>query len=80
MTLIVELANAGATIKPRIGLDGDGSVSFMFVRDERAIADITVAGDKTYSFYAHMGNHVASSDDALIGWGIPSDLLSILAD
>lgn len=80
MALIVELVNAGAAAKPRIGLDSDGSISFTFFRDGRAIADFTIPGDKTYSFYARIRDHVASMDDARIGWSIPRDLLSILGD
>jgi hypothetical protein len=79
MALVVEMANAGIVLRPRIGLDSDGSVSFMFVRDRWAVANLTIAGDGTYSFYARSGGHVASMDDARVGWPIPRELLQILA-
>lgn len=81
MTLIAKLSNAGIALRPRIGLDSDGSVGFSFFRDDRAIADMTIPGERpgTYSFYARDGGATAMSDDAPIGGAIPPDLLSILS-
>lgn len=79
MTLIAKLASAGAFLRPRIGLESDGTVGFSFFRDGRAIADMTIPGDATYSYFAQDDGKPSSRDDASIGSSIPSDLLAILA-
>lgn len=78
MTLITKLANAGASLRPTIGLESDGTLGFAFYRDDRVIADMTIPGDKTYSYFAQNGGPPASCDDARIGSPIPRDLLDIL--
>lgn len=79
MVLIAKLATAGASLRPRIGLESDGTVGFSFFREGRAIADMTIPGDSTYSYFAWDDGEPTSRNDARIGSPIPPDLLAILA-
>lgn len=76
--LITKLANAGAALRPRIGLESDGSVGFTFFREGQPIADMTIPGDDTYSYFAQADGPAASDDDAHLELPIPRDLLDIL--
>lgn len=78
--LIVQLAHAGIRLRPRIGPDSDGSISFLFMDGENPLADMSIFGNGTYSFYAERGERTAMSDEVHIGGPVPDELVAILAN
>lgn len=63
--------------RPAVGLDHEGTFSFMWMDDEIS-ADLTVYEDGTYSFFAKGPNSMAMVDDASIAEPLDRRLLSVL--
>ncbi len=76
-TLLWKLAQEGIDRRPAVGLDHEGTFSFMWI-DANVKADLTVYENGTYSFYAKYAEHVASVDEASISEPLDSRLLGAL--
>lgn len=63
--------------RPIIGLDADGAFSIL-LRTDDFIADMSVFGDGTYSYFAKAPEGIASADAAKITGPLPIDLRLIL--
>ena len=76
-TLLWKLAQEGIDRRPTVGLDHEGTFSFMWI-DANVKADLTVYEDGTYSFYAKYAERMASVDEASISEPLDSRLLGAL--
>ena len=75
--LLRKLAQEGIDRRPAIGLDHEGTFSFLWL-DTDVKADLTVYDDGTYSFFVKSDGHSASVDDASITEPLDSRLLGAL--
>lgn len=75
--LLWKLAQEGIDRAPKVGLDYEGTFSFMWF-DEDVKADLTVYGDGTYSFFAKDHSLDAAVDEARISEPLDGRLLSVL--
>lgn len=75
---LTHLSMLGTVELPAIGLDSDGEFSFLW-RGDDFIANLSILGDGTYSYFARRGEQVARADDAKLSGGIDDALARIIA-
>ena len=72
------LALEETALAPQVGLDFEGTLSF-FWNEDGVVAELTIYGDGTYSYFARRDDQVATEDEADIDHPIDSRLLNILS-
>ena len=75
--MLRNLATAGISRQPRIGLDFEGTFSFSWF-DDYVSGDLTVYDDGTYSFFISNKHDSAGSDEEPLDSPLDSGLLGIL--